>query len=51
MVWLFGKTHELSELDNLNRDIEFKRNAVDILCIDDQGLQYEEIIRHHGFNI
>lgn len=51
MVWFFGKTHELSELDNLNRDAEFKRNAVDILCIDDQGLQYEEIIRHHGFNI
>lgn len=51
MVWFFGKTHELSELDNLNRDTEFKRNAVDILCIDDQGLQYEEIIRHHGFNI
>ncbi|MFZ3407959.1 hypothetical protein [Vibrio chagasii] len=51
MVWFLGKTHELSELDNLNRDAEFKRNAVDILCIDDQGLQYEEIIRHHGFNI
>ncbi|WP_063658728.1 hypothetical protein [Aliivibrio fischeri] len=51
MVWLVGKTFELSELDNLNRDAEFKRNIVDILCIDDQGLQYEEIIRHHGFNI
>ncbi|EHH0751434.1 TPA: hypothetical protein RQK09_002270 [Vibrio vulnificus] len=51
MVWFFGKTHELSELDNLNRDVEFKRNAVDILCIDDQGLQYEQIIRNHGFNI
>ena len=51
MVWFFGKTHELSELDNLNRDAEFKRNAVDILCIDDQGLKYEGIIRHHGFSI
>lgn len=51
MVWLFGKTYDLSELENLNKDSEFKRNAVDILCIDDQGLQYEEIIRHHGFSI
>lgn len=51
MVWFFGKTYELSELENITREPKFKRNVVDILCIDDQGLQYEDIIRHHGFSI
>lgn len=50
-MWIFGKTHELSELENLNRESEFRRNIVDVLCIDDQGLEYEEIIHHHGFSI
>lgn len=50
-MFILGKTLELSELNNLNTDREFKRNTVDILCIDDQGFQYEEILRHHGFSI
>jgi hypothetical protein len=50
-MWIFGNTYELSDLDNLNIESKFRRNIVDILCIDDQGLEYEEIIRHHGFSI
>ncbi|ENQ8649518.1 hypothetical protein ACEQ8A_003171 [Vibrio fluvialis] len=51
MVWMLGKTYELTALENMQYERQIKRNVVDILCIDDQGLQYEEIIRKHGFSI
>ncbi|EKO3844581.1 hypothetical protein HJ189_04720 [Vibrio parahaemolyticus] len=51
MVYVLGKTLELSALKGVDQEHDFKRNVADILCIDDQGLKYEGIIRHHGFSI
>lgn len=48
---IFGKTRDLSELKSISNPRSIERHSVCILCIDDQGLEYERIIRNHGFNI
>lgn len=50
-MYILGKTKDLSELKSLSNTANIERSSVSILCIDDQGLEYEEIIRNHGFNI
>ncbi len=47
---IFGKVKELQELNGAVHSISNRRD-IPILCIDDHGLQYEEILRHHNFNI
>jgi len=46
-----GSTKELADLKTISNIGNIERSSVSILCIDDQGLEYEEIIRNHGFNI
>lgn len=48
---ILGSTRELAELKTISNTGNIERSSVSILCIDDQGLEYEEIIRNHGFNI
>jgi DNA-binding NtrC family response regulator len=48
---ILGRTRELSELKTISNTAAVERSSVSILCIDDQGLEYEKIIRNHGFNI
>lgn len=48
---IFGKTRDLNELKTIERTAKPERSSIHILCIDDQGLQYENIIRNHNFNI
>jgi hypothetical protein len=48
---ILGKTRDLSVLKTVNNAYRPDRSSVAILCIDDQGLEYEAIIRNHGFNI
>lgn len=48
---ILGSTRELAELKTITNMSKIERSSVSILCIDDQGLEYEEIIRNHGFNI
>lgn len=50
-MFIMGKTRDLSELKNVDSAFKPDRAAIAILCIDDQGLEYESIIRNHGFNI
>ena len=47
----FRKKYELSDLNGIEDLGSRERGKVPILCIDDEGLEYEGIIRHHGFNI
>jgi hypothetical protein len=51
LAFIFGKQFELSQLKEINPLENHSRASVPILCIDDEGLEYEEIIRNHGFNI
>ncbi len=48
---ILGRTGELADLKTISNAGNIERSSVSILCIDDQGLEYEEIIRNHGFNI
>lgn len=48
---IMGNTKELADLKTISNIGNIERSSVSILCIDDQGLEYEEIIRNHGFNI
>jgi len=48
---IFRKEYELSELNGIEEAGGRDRGKVPILCIDDDGLEYEGIIRHHDFNI
>lgn len=48
---ILRKEYELSELNGIEDVGGRDRGKVPILCIDDEGLEYEGIIRHHGFNI
>lgn len=50
-MYIVGKTRDLSELKNVDSAFKPDRASIAILCIDDQGLEYESIIRNHGFNI
>ena len=50
-MMILGSTRELAELKTITNMSKIERSSVSILCIDDQGLEYEEIIRNHGFNI
>lgn len=50
-MMILGSTRELAELKTISSTGNIERSSVSILCIDDQGLEYEEIIRNHGFNI
>ena len=50
-MFIIGKTRDLSELKTISNTGSIDRSSVSILCIDDQGLEYENIIRNHGFNI
>jgi hypothetical protein len=50
-MFIVGKTRDLSELKTMDNAYQPDRAAIAILCIDDQGLEYEAIIRNHGFNI
>lgn len=50
-MFILGKCYELEELNTVSPYQVNNRSLVPILCIDDQGLQYEGIIRNHGFNI
>ncbi len=45
------KVHELSKLGSINPLENKNRGIVPILCIDDEGLPYENILRNHNFNI
>lgn len=45
------KVYNLSVLNTINPLENKGRAAVPILCIDDDGLPYEEILRTHDFNI
>lgn len=47
----YWKVHDLSELIGINPLENKGREAVPILCIDDEGLPYENILRNHNFNI
>lgn len=50
-MFIFGKTRDLSELKAISQTRNIERSSVSILCIDDHGLEYEQIIRNHNFNI
>lgn len=50
-MFIVGKTRDLSALKTTENAYNPDRSRVAILCIDDQGLEYEGIIRNHGFNI
>ena len=50
-MYILGKTRDLSELKTVDQSRHIERSSVSILCIDDQGLEYEQIIRNHNFNI
>jgi DNA-binding NtrC family response regulator len=50
-MMILGRTGELADLKTISNAGNIERSSVSILCIDDQGLEYEEIIRNHGFNI
>ncbi|SFK58877.1 hypothetical protein [Methylophaga sulfidovorans] len=50
-MFILGKTRALSELKAISQTRNIDRSSVSILCIDDQGLEYENIIRNHNFNI
>lgn len=50
-MFILGKTKDLSVLKTVDNAYQPDRAGVAILCIDDQGLEYETIIRNHGFNI
>jgi DNA-binding NtrC family response regulator len=50
-MMILGRTRELADLKTISNAGNIERSSVSILCIDDQGLEYEEIIRNHGFNI
>ena len=50
-MFILGKVRDLSELTIYDSLEQVDRSSVEILCIDDQGLEYENIIRQHGFNI
>lgn len=51
MFSCIGKNHELSELQDIDPFSKMDRGDIKILCIDDQGFPYEDIIRNHGFSI
>jgi hypothetical protein len=48
---LLWKTRDLSALNTIVQTSQVDRSSVSILCIDDKGLEYENIIRNHNFNI
>lgn len=50
-MFIVGKTRALAELKTVSQTRNIERSSVSILCIDDQGLEYENIIRNHNFNI
>lgn len=50
-MYIFGKVRELSELIGIDSLENRSRSRVKVLCIDDQGMQYDDILRKHGFNI
>ncbi|EGT4275288.1 hypothetical protein SMZ52_000574 [Cronobacter sakazakii] len=50
-MFIFGKCYELDELNTIAPYQVTNRSMVPIVCIDDQGMQYEEILRNHGFNL
>lgn len=50
-MFIVGKTRQLNELKTVAQSRKVERSSVSILCIDDQGLEYEQIIRNHNFNI
>lgn len=48
---IFRREYDLSVLNGVESGAVRDRGKIPILCIDDEGLEYESIIRHHGFNI
>jgi len=50
-MFFFWKVMELSELQDVTPLLDNYRSSISLLCIDDQGLEYEEILRKHDFNI
>lgn len=48
---IFRKHYELNDIKGVKDPNDNDRSKAKILCIDDEGLEYENIIRHHGFNI
>lgn len=51
MIINIGKSYDLNELSDIDPLSKMSRDDIKILCIDDQGFPYEEIIRNHGFSI
>ncbi len=51
MLFMLWKKYELSLLKDSIALRVVDRSSVPILCIDDEGLEYEEILRTHDFNI
>lgn len=51
MIFCIGKSYDLNELNNVDPFSRVARDDIKLLCIDDQGFPYEEIIRNHGFSI
>lgn len=48
---IFGKCYELDELNKVTPYQVSNRSLVPIVCIDDQGMQYDQILINHGFNL
>ncbi|HHH7863339.1 TPA: hypothetical protein ACP2QN_000778 [Escherichia coli] len=48
---ILGKCYELDELNKVIPYQVSNRNLVPIVCIDDQGMQYDQILINHGFNL
>ncbi|HHT0929185.1 hypothetical protein [Raoultella ornithinolytica] len=48
---ILGKCYELEELNKVIPYQVSNRNLVPIVCIDDQGMQYDQILINHGFNL
>lgn len=48
---ILRRHYELNDIKGIKDLDNNDRSKAKILCIDDEGLEYENIIRHHGFNI
>ncbi|MDT8849467.1 hypothetical protein RN053_03125 [Pantoea dispersa] len=48
---ILGKCYELEELNKVTPYQVSNRNLIPIVCIDDQGMQYDQILINHGFNL
>jgi hypothetical protein len=52
MYYLFGHPKEINDLKgDLRPPIATLRDKVKIVAVDDEGFEYAEVLRRHGFNI